>query len=106
MDHFFYLLMTPLFLLRNPLSTFISTWPILPWSVNYQVKHERGLLTFGPSRSLLCNTSELVIDLFRVAGGWAALLRDGYVIFLPPGKAGNEISAIISERLLRKERND
>src|SRR5437016_1980869 len=79
-----YVVLSPLLILRNLLSTFFSSYPA-PVRLDYAVTLSDNHLAFGRDDDTRANSYASIEDSFKLGGCWTLLLHDGWLVFLPPG---------------------
>ncbi len=102
-DTVIYLVLSPWLIYRNVLSTFFSSYP-LPFDLDYVVELCERYCSFGPGekRNRMANSYSTIKDSFRIRGKRTLLLRDGWLIFLPPGDDGETAWRTIHEKRTQK----
>lgn len=94
-----WMLFSPLFILRNMFYGVICTFPFLP-DVQYRLTLHEAHLSFGidDERLLMANAYRNVIAMFKTRQCWTALMRDGGIVYLPPGNEGDAVANAMRSR--------
>lgn len=94
-----YVILSPILILRNFLNALFSVHP-LPFGVDYAVTLHDAWFSFGldGDDDQMANHYSAIRRSFKVRGSWTLLLRDGWLVFLPPGDSGNEAMRRITAR--------